>query len=83
MIHIVLASAEMPWTTSAPTHYAMPAFASRLDDRDIAELLTFVRSGWGNDAPAVTPDMVAKVRQTLPATPTEAAQKRVSPVAKH
>ncbi|MCP1119564.1 cytochrome c [Robbsia andropogonis] len=83
LIHIVLAGAEMPWTTSAPTHYAMPAFASRLDDRDIAELLTFVRSGWGNDAPAVTPDMVAKVRQTLPATPTEAAQKRVSPVAKH
>ncbi len=82
VIRIVLSGAEMPWTTSAPTHYAMPAFAQRLNDQDIADLLTFVRTGWGNKAPAVTPDMVAKVRKTLPATHEDAKQKSLSPVAK-
>ncbi|WP_347559027.1 cytochrome c [Robbsia sp. KACC 23696] len=82
LIHIVLGGAEMPWTTSAPTHYAMPAFAQRLNDQDIADLLTFVRSGWGNNAPPVTPDMVAKVRKTLPETPREASEKSLSPVNK-
>ena len=73
LIHIVLSGAEMPWTTSAPTHYAMPAFADRLTDAEVADVLTFVRSSWGNQAPAVTADQVAKVRKDIHA---DAAPKR-------
>lgn len=62
LIHIVLTGAEMPWTSTAPTHYAMPSFAHRLSDQDVADVLTFVRSSWGNKAPAVTAPMVAKAR---------------------
>jgi len=62
LIHIVLTGAEMPWTRAAPTHYAMPGFAHRLSDQDVADVLTFVRSSWGNKAPAVTAPMVAKGR---------------------
>ncbi|MGF6244718.1 MULTISPECIES: cytochrome c [Paraburkholderia] len=66
LIRIVLSGAQMPWTASAPTHYAMPGFADRLSDQDLADVLTFVRSSWGNTAPAVTSEMVAAVRKSLP-----------------
>lgn len=65
LIHIVLRGAEMPWTKSAPTHYAMPGFDDRLTDQDVADVLTFVRSSWGNKAPAVTATQVAKVRKEV------------------
>jgi alcohol dehydrogenase (quinone), cytochrome c subunit len=64
LIYIVLQGGEMPWTKAGPTHYAMPGFAERLTDRDVADVLTFVRSSWGNHAPAVTADQVAKVRKS-------------------
>jgi alcohol dehydrogenase (quinone), cytochrome c subunit len=74
LIHIVLSGGEMPWTKAGPTHYAMPAFAERLTDRDVADVLTFVRSSWGNHAPAVTADQVAKLRKEsgAPAQPNRA-----------
>jgi mono/diheme cytochrome c family protein len=62
LIHIVLSGAHMPSTTSAPTPLAMPDFGWRLNDQQIAELLSFVRSSWGNHATAVSADDVAKVR---------------------
>lgn len=34
-----------------------------LKDEEIAAVLTFIRSEWGNKAPPVTPDQVAKVRE--------------------
>jgi mono/diheme cytochrome c family protein len=40
----------------------MPTFGPELTDVQIATILTYVRSAWGNQASAVTPDMVAKVR---------------------
>ncbi len=69
LIHIVLRGGEMPWTKSAPTHYAMPGFDDRLTDQDVADVLTFVRSSWGNKAPAVTAAQVAKVRKDVGAAP--------------
>jgi alcohol dehydrogenase (quinone), cytochrome c subunit len=63
LIHLVLKGGEMPSTTVAPTHYGMPGFAGRLTDRDIADVLTFVRASWGNHAPAVTAANVAKMRK--------------------
>ncbi|HEY4803011.1 MAG TPA: cytochrome c [Paraburkholderia sp.] len=68
LIRIVLQGGEMPWTKAGPTHYAMPGFASRLTDRDIAGVLTFVRSSWGNHASPVTAEQVAKVRKVSDAS---------------
>ncbi|WP_408583770.1 c-type cytochrome [Paraburkholderia tropica] len=65
LIHIVLDGAQMPWTNAAPTHYSMPGFAGRLTDRDIADVLTFVRSSWGNHAALVSAGQVRKVRESL------------------
>ena len=40
----------------------MPNFAEDLDDRQIADILTYVRSSWGNAAPAMGPAAVAAER---------------------
>ncbi|WP_413186744.1 c-type cytochrome [Paraburkholderia sacchari] len=69
LIHIVLEGGRMPWTKAAPTQFGMPGFAGRLTDRDIADVLTFVRSSWGNRAPAVSASEVAKVRKAVRAAP--------------
>ncbi|WP_341319559.1 cytochrome c [Paraburkholderia sp. IMGN_8] len=69
LIHLVLLGGEMPSTAAAPTHYGMPRFDARLTDRDIADVLTFVRASWGNHAPAVSADQVAKVRKAVGSAP--------------
>jgi mono/diheme cytochrome c family protein len=48
----------------------MPTFGTDLSDVQIATILTYVRSAWGNQASAITPDMVAKARTSAaPAKP--------------
>ena len=42
---------------------AMPPFKDQLSDEQIAAVLTHVRSQWGNQAAAVSPDTVAKARE--------------------
>lgn len=41
----------------------MMGFAPLLNDREIAGVLTYVRNSWGNQAPPVKPETVAKVRE--------------------
>nr|WP_315597072.1 cytochrome c [uncultured Cupriavidus sp.] len=41
---------------------AMPAFADQLNDAEVAAVLTYVRSQWGNAAPPVTAETVAAAR---------------------
>jgi mono/diheme cytochrome c family protein len=47
----------------------MPKYAPVLNDKQIADVLTFVRAGWNNGAPAVSAEEVAKLRKS-----TQAAQ---------
>jgi mono/diheme cytochrome c family protein len=44
----------------------MPGFEHHLDDQQVAELVTFLRSSWGNKAPPVSAKAVAAVRGELP-----------------
>ena len=46
-----------------PGAYRMPQFRQELSDQDIADVITFFRNGWGNQAPAVTAAQVAKLRK--------------------
>nr|WP_259295117.1 cytochrome c [Paraburkholderia sp. DHOC27] len=46
-----------------PAAYPMPKFGTVLDDRQIAEVLTFMRAGWGNDGTRVDEAQVAKTRK--------------------
>jgi alcohol dehydrogenase (quinone), cytochrome c subunit len=47
----------------APNAYRMPQFRQQLSDPDIADVVAFIRNGWGNHAPAVTAAQVAKLRK--------------------
>ena len=63
LIHIVLKGQTLPGFKVAPSSITMPPFGWRLDDRQIADVVSFIRSSWGNNAPAVTADVVRKVRE--------------------
>jgi mono/diheme cytochrome c family protein len=65
LIHIVLAGSATPSTHAAPSVLAMPGFALRLSDWEVADVLNFVRNGWGNRATAVSPDAVGRVRKAI------------------
>jgi mono/diheme cytochrome c family protein len=45
----------------------MPGFAWRLSDEEAAQLMTFVRSSWGNQASAADAGQVAKIRKLVQA----------------
>jgi mono/diheme cytochrome c family protein len=41
----------------------MPAYA-KWSDQEVADVTTYIRNAWGNAAPIVTPEQVAKARKT-------------------
>jgi mono/diheme cytochrome c family protein len=63
LIHLVLAGSAMPSTRTAPSALAMPDFAWRLNDQQVADVLSFVRGSWGNQAPAVAASDVEHLRK--------------------
>lgn len=65
LIHVILAGAETPSTERAPAVLPMPGFAWRLNDTEVAELASFLRQGWSNQAAAVSEKQVKDVRSTL------------------
>jgi mono/diheme cytochrome c family protein len=47
-------------------YIAMPSFASRLNDLEIVEITSYVRSSWGNgSSPNTTKALVEKIRANL------------------
>ena len=64
-VHLILAGAQASPTRAAPTAFTMPAFAWKLDDKQVAAVATYIRNEWGNAAPAVAPDLVARLRGKL------------------
>ncbi|MDB5955271.1 cytochrome c [Ramlibacter sp.] len=67
LIDIVLNGATMPPTGQAPTSFAMPPFRERVSDEQVSDVLTFIRSSWGNKAPAVDAAAVARLRRATTA----------------
>ena len=65
LIRLILAGSSLPSTTASPSNLGMPGFAWRLNDEEVAQLGTFVRSSWGNQASAVTAAQVKKIRAGL------------------
>jgi len=69
LVSTVLKGGRAAATEANPTAAGMPSFAWKLNDGDIAAVLTYVRNSWGNAAPAVAADQVAKARTALKAAP--------------
>jgi alcohol dehydrogenase (quinone), cytochrome c subunit len=69
-IHIVLSGASMPATRAAPSAMTMSSYVSVLDDQQVADVVTFIQTGWGNQGAGATAKEVAKVRQfSMPVNP--------------
>jgi mono/diheme cytochrome c family protein len=62
VIRIVLQGMQTARTASTPAQFSMPSFAQRLSDQEVADVATFVRSSWGNRAPAVQAAEVKHLR---------------------
>jgi alcohol dehydrogenase (quinone), cytochrome c subunit len=67
LIRLVLAGSSLPGTAAAPSPLGMPGFGWRLTNEEVAQLLTFIRNSWGNQASSVSSREVAQVRASLDA----------------
>jgi mono/diheme cytochrome c family protein len=65
VIHVVLAGAKIAATNGKPTGFAMPAFDWKLDDKEVADLVNYIRNAWGNHASLTSADTVSKVRRDV------------------
>jgi mono/diheme cytochrome c family protein len=65
IIRMILAGARTAPTPSRPGFQSMPSFAWKLDDQQVADVATYVRNSWGNQAPEVDRRQVAKLRAKL------------------
>ena len=65
LISIVLSGSQTPRTAQTPAQFAMPAFAWRLNDQDVADLVNFIRGSWGNSASPTSAGDVASVRKAV------------------
>jgi mono/diheme cytochrome c family protein len=63
IIHIVLHGLDDPITVKGTKYNGgMPAWRSQFSNAEVAAILTYVRSSWGNKASAVTEKQVAAVK---------------------
>jgi len=65
LIRVVLEGSRAVATDGAPTGPAMPAFAWKLSDAEVAAVVTYIRNSWGNAAPPVSASNVGNMRQSL------------------
>jgi mono/diheme cytochrome c family protein len=65
LISIVLAGSQTPRTARTPAQFTMPRFAWRLSDKDVADVVSFIRTSWGNRAAPVSATQVAGTRESL------------------
>jgi len=61
-INITLNGSQRIVAAGLPDAYRMPAFREQLSDQEIADVLSFVRSTWGNQGGAVDARAVGKLR---------------------
>jgi len=73
LVHIILTGGQTAATAAHPRVFTMPAFA-RLGDRELAEILSFVRASWGDGAPSVDVATVSKMRAELDPKTTDSSK---------
>jgi mono/diheme cytochrome c family protein len=61
-IRMVLNGGFPPGTTGNPMPYGMPPFAQTLSDDEVAAVVTYIRSAWGNHGTAVSANAANELR---------------------
>ena len=64
LINVLLNGSVPLVAEGTPDAYRMPQFRQQLSDQDAADVITFMRNRWGNQAPAVSATQVANLRKT-------------------
>lgn len=62
LVNLVLNGAQPIVVRGTPDAYRMPQYRVQLTDGEIADVLSFVRGGWGNGATPVTAEQVKALR---------------------
>lgn len=73
-IRAILTGAQEAATPAKPTQPAMPAYAWKLTDYEIAAVASYVRNSFGNAADPVDPHDVAKLRSKVAKHPIQLAK---------
>jgi len=69
LIRLVLEGGKTAQTKKGQKPREMPGFAKKFTDRQIAEVLSFIRNSWGNEASPVTMRQVSTLRSALQKKP--------------
>lgn len=64
VITIVLFGLEGPIEVNGREYNQLMPSQDYLNDKQVAEILTYVRNSWGNKADQIKPEQVAKIRKT-------------------
>lgn len=65
VIHVILSGTHAMKNNPLPTGQAMPAFAAKLNDNQIANVATYIRNAWGNAAAPVSASDVSEIRKAI------------------
>lgn len=65
LVRLVIEGAGSVKTPAHPEGFAMPSFGAKLTDAEIADLLSYVRASFGNQADSVSAGKVASVRKDV------------------
>ena len=65
LLHLILAGTRIGPSASRPSPLAMPSFAWKLSDQEIADVSTFIRNSWGNQAAPISESEVSEARRKL------------------
>lgn len=69
LIRLLLEGSKTAQTKEGSEPQEMPSFAEKFSDRQIAEVLSFIRNSWGNAASPVTTRQVSSLRSALQKKP--------------
>ena len=65
LIRLLLEGSKTAQTRGEPEPQKMPAFEKKFSERQVAEVLSFIRNSWGNEASPVTVREVSSLRHAL------------------
>jgi mono/diheme cytochrome c family protein len=65
VLHIILAGMRVGPSPTRTSPLTMPSFAWKLTDQQVADVSTYIRNSWGNQASQVSATDVSKLRSKL------------------
>src|SRR6185437_5079703 len=74
ILRYILSGTKTPANGTYPTAVQMPAVGAKLDDRQVADVASYIRGAWSNRASSVTAEQVATLRAKIKAEAQTKAQ---------